>query len=124
MNIHLRILGWLYSVMGIVSLIATGYFTYALYGAGPGGFSPEVQRILIDAGYGTLLLWLLAFASLGTLLTGWALLRMHRFARTLAYVFAVLGLIDFPLGTMLGVYTIWALRQTKPEQSPEPSALA
>ena len=109
MNFHLKILGWLYLVMGVLSLVATMYFGYAIFGHTSGSFSPEVQKILIDAGYGTILLGLLAFASIGTLLTGYALLKMHRFARVLARVFAILGLLDFPLGTMLGVYTLWVL---------------
>ena len=113
MNLHLKILGWLYLVMGGLSFVAALYFANGIYGHGFGSFSPEVQKILIDAGYGTLLLGLLAFASVGTLLTGYALLKMHRFARLLARAFAILGLLDFPLGTMLGVYTLWVLSQNK-----------
>ena len=111
MNIHLKILGYLYVFMGTFSLVATVYFGYAIFSHSAGSFSPEVQKLLIDAGYGTYLLGLLAFASIGTLFTGYALLKMHRFARTLARVFAILGLFDFPLGTMLGVYTLWVLSQ-------------
>ena len=119
MNFHLKVLGWLYLVMGVLSLIATCWFGYAIFSHGPGAFGPDVQRILIDAGYGTALLGLLAFASVGTLLTGIAFLKAHRYARGLAYVFALLGILDFPLGTMLGVYTLWVLSQTKeaPERS-------
>lgn len=109
MNIHLKILGILYLCMGIVSTLATLYFAYAIYGNSIGSFSPDVQRILIDAGYGTLLLVLLGFASIGTLMTGYALLKMHRYAFLLAKIFAILGLLDFPLGTMLGIYTLWVL---------------
>ncbi len=111
---HFRILAWLYLVMGILSLIATGWFVYAIEGSGPGALRPDVQNILIDSGYGTGLLVLLGFAAVGTLLTGYALLKMHRFARTLARVFAILGLLDFPLGTMLGVYTLWVLGRETP----------
>lgn len=113
---HFKILAWLYLVMGAISLVATGWFVYAIYATGPGVLSPEVQRILIDSGYGTGLLALLGFASIGTLFTGYALLKMHRFARTLARVFAILGLLDFPLGTMLGVYTLWVLSRKFPQQ--------
>lgn len=113
---HFRILAWLYLVMGGISLAATGWFVYAIHGSGPGALSPEVQTILIDSGYGTGLLALLGFATVGTLFTGYALLRMHRFARTLAKAFAILGLLDFPLGTMLGVYTLWVLGREEKEK--------
>ncbi len=99
--------------MGIVSLIASALFGHAIFMAGPGSFTPDVQRILIDAGYGIYLLGLLVIASLGTLLTGYAFLRSYTWARPLGYTFAVLGLLDFPLGTALGVYTIWVLGQSK-----------
>ncbi len=113
MNIHWKILGWLYLSLGALSFFATCYFAYAIYSAGPGSFSPDVQRILIEGGYGTVLLILLAIASVGTLLTGWALLIMHRFARTFATIVAILGIFDVPFGTMLGIYTLWVLSQTK-----------
>lgn len=111
MGKHFRILGILYVAMGAISILATMYFAYALYGTGVGSFEPDVQRVLTGGGYGGILLILLALVSIGTLLTGYALLKMHKFARTLARVFAILGLLDFPLGTMLGVYTLWVLSQ-------------
>ena len=119
MNIHLKILGWLYIVLGVVSITATLFFAYAIFFAGPGTFSPDVQKILVDAGYGTILLALLAVASFGTLLTGWALLKMHAFARTLALVFGLLGILDFPFGTMLGVYTLWVLSRSDTIEAPK-----
>ncbi len=111
MSRHLKILGILYVSMGVVSSLATAYFVYAITGKGAGSFSPDVQHVLIDAGYGTFLLAILALASIGTLVTGYALLKMHRFALALARVFAIFGLFDFPFGTMLGIYTLWVLDQ-------------
>lgn len=103
--------------MGVVSFLVATYFAYAIFGHLSGSFSPDVQKVLIDAGYGTFLLGLLVFASLGTLLTGYALLKKHRYARTLAKIFAILGLFDVPLGTMLGVYTLWVLSHNETEIS-------
>ncbi len=117
MNKHFRILAFLYLAMGALSLFVSIYFVYAIYTSGPWSFSPETQNILIEGGYGTFMLVLLIIATLGTLLTGWALYKMHRYARTLATIFAVLGLFDFPLGTMLGIYTLWALSQKEENHS-------
>lgn len=116
MNFHFRILGWLYIVMGTISLVASVWFFYALHSSGPLTMSPDTQQILMSAGYGTVLLGILVIASLGTLFTGYALLRMHRYAKFLAGFFAILGLFDFPLGTMLGVYTLWVI--TRKEEKP------
>jgi ABC-type spermidine/putrescine transport system permease subunit II len=43
------------------------------------------------------------------LLTGYALLTRQPWGRVLAIVFAILALIHLPLGTALGIYTLWVL---------------
>jgi hypothetical protein len=48
--------------------------------------------------------------SLGcNLLTGYALLTRQPWGRLLAIIFAIFALIHFPLGTALGIYTLWVL---------------
>ena len=59
-------------------------------------------------------LWPMALFSLLTsvcciLLTGYALLTRQPWGRILAIVFGILALIHFPLGTALGIYTLWVL---------------
>lgn len=48
-------------------------------------------------------------ATVLALLTGYALLTRRQWGRTLAIVTAVLTLIKLPLGTALGIYTLWVL---------------
>ncbi len=67
--------------------------------------------------FGSLLLaslWPVALAAVllgaGTnLLTGYALFTRRRWGRVLAIVFGVMVLIHPPLGTALGIYTLWVL---------------
>ncbi len=40
---------------------------------------------------------------------GWALMAYQPWARTLLIVIACLSLLNFPLGTLLGAYTLWVL---------------
>ena len=47
------------------------------------------------------------------LATGIALLRVRRWGRIVALIAAVLALFKFPLGTALGVYTLWVLAPTR-----------
>lgn len=59
-------------------------------------------------------LWPIALFSLLTsvcciLLTGYALLTHQPWGRILAIVFGILALIHLPLGTALGIYTLWVL---------------
>jgi hypothetical protein len=48
------------------------------------------------------------------LVLAWGLFERERWARMLGLVLAFLGLLRFPLGTALGIYTLWTLL---PEQS-------
>ena len=57
--------------------------------------------------------------------TGFGLLAHKAWARYLAIVVAVLGLINFPIGTLIGLYTLWVLFQERaadyfqPQPAPE-----
>jgi uncharacterized BrkB/YihY/UPF0761 family membrane protein len=117
---HVRLLGilWmayssLYVVAGIVLLVVAqtifnGSFHFN------GGPPPEVTvwlRPLINC-----IGWLvLAIAAMG-FFTGWGLLQREAWARTVALVVGFVALLRIPLGTALGIYTLWVLL---PSQSDE-----
>ena len=42
-------------------------------------------------------------------IAGWGLMTRQSWARTLAIVLGCISLIHFPLGTALGIYTLWVL---------------
>ena len=44
-----------------------------------------------------------------TVLTGYALVTRQPWGRVLAIVFSIFALFHFPLGTALGIYTLWVL---------------
>jgi hypothetical protein len=74
------------------------------------GWSP-FQRSLFAG------LWPFAFTSLlfsviCTAITGYALLTRQPWGRIFAIVFAIFALIHFPLGTALGIYTLWVIAPT------------
>ncbi len=105
----MRILGWLYVCVGGLGIVAVAVFSAMIFGQGPYAVSPETKELLLSSGYGT---WLLGFAlviALLTLVTGFSLLHAARWARRVAFVLAILGILDFPIGTLLGVYTLWVL---------------
>jgi hypothetical protein len=51
----------------------------------------------------------LAITAVIGLLVGWGLLDRQPWARMFAIIVGCLKLIDFPLGTALGIYTLWVL---------------
>ena len=44
-------------------------------------------------------------------LAGWGLLTRKPWARILAIVVGILNLVNFPIGTAIGLYTLWVLMQ-------------
>ena len=69
----------------------------------------EAARILPIVGISVGLL--LAALALPGLAAGYGLLRHKPWARILAFVVGVLSLLNFPLGTIIGIYTFVVLMQ-------------
>ena len=97
------------AIVGLIGVL----FLHGLFGNHFGhsnfnlGWSP-FGRMWLDS------LWPMAMFSIlfsvgCTVLTGWALLTRQPWARILAIVFGVFALIHFPVGTALGIYTLWVL---------------
>ena len=116
MATHITVLGWLFMVSGILS---------GMFGAAVVVFArlipslgleriPEIREIPLDipriataaaVGIG---FFTIAIA-VGTFMAGYGLLQYRPWARIVAIVFAILGIMHFPLGTALGIYALWAL---------------
>lgn len=58
----------------------------------------------------------LILLSLPRLLAGIGLIKLQNWGRILTFVVSILGLVDFPIGTGLGIYALWVLthRDTLP----------
>jgi hypothetical protein len=63
----------------------------------------------------------LAALALPGIIGGWALLTGRSWGRPLVLVLGVLHLINIPLGTILGIYTLWALLHEPASQLPSAS---
>lgn len=114
---HVQTLGILWCVYGVYRATA-GIFAVLflmgiatpgfLGGFGPGGnsflpFAPVMGGLAAVAGVFILLSSCLAFV------TGYSLIQRKPWGRTLAIVAAILSLIKLPIGTALGIYTLWVL---------------
>ncbi len=117
---HVRLLGilWmaysaLYVLLGVAVLIVAQVIFGSVNGVIhiPNGPPPQVtvwlRPLLTCVG------WLiLAIAATG-FFTGWGLLRREGWARTVALIVGFLALLRIPLGTALGIYTLWVLLPTQ-----------
>jgi hypothetical protein len=107
MGKHIILLGWLYIVLSALGLlIALIVFTAVV---GGGLISGDREAIAITSIVGSVVSGFLVLLSVPGIIAGIGLLKFRPWARMLALVLGILNLFNFPLGTALGVYTIWAL---------------
>ena len=110
---HVRLVGILwtaYSALYVVAGVAAIVVAHTIFGRVihiPNGPPPEVTawlRPLI-----TFVGWLiLAKAAVG-FFAGWGLLQREEWGRTVALVMGFIALLSVPVGTALGIYTLWVL---------------
>jgi hypothetical protein len=64
----------------------------------------------------TILAVYLLLKAIASFLAGWGLMQKEPWARTLTLVLGFLELLNIPLGTALGVYTLWVLLAPNSDQ--------
>jgi hypothetical protein len=109
LQVHVPIVGWLLIFTNGLFLfiglcVAALMFTI--------GFSVNEREALpILLFIGTAMAGFFGVLSLPGLAAGFGLLARQAWARVLAIVVAFLGLLNIPLGTLIGIYAIWVLLQ-------------
>ncbi len=114
MQTHVRLLGWLHIVFGAIGVLIGGSI-FLLFGgiagvvtmAEPG---PDAFVAVPILGFiGALVLGIMLVLSVPGIVIGAGLLSMQPWARIGMIVLSALHLLNFPFGTALGAYGLWAL---------------
>lgn len=114
MSAHVRALAVLQIVYASLGLLL-GVFVLLLFGgiAGIVGFSAPADESIVAvpvlAIIGGLASTVLITLSLPRLLAGIGLLYLRNWGRILTLIVSVVGLLDFPFGSALGIYALWVL---------------
>jgi hypothetical protein len=109
LQVHVPVVAWLLIATNLVlALVGVGIFAL-IAGAAALVRDPEAAMILplVAVSIPTLMIAL----AIPGLIAGFGLLARKAWARILAIVAAVLGLASFPVGTLIGVYTLFVLMQ-------------
>lgn len=118
METHVKVLG----VIFIISGVLTALLGLALFGviAGAGAISGEQEAVLATGIVGTVIGGVLLVMALPSIVTGIGLMKRREWARIVGIILAVIQLIGFPIGTLIGIYGLWVLLnpQTKPLFAP------
>jgi glucose uptake protein GlcU len=106
---HITILGWLH-IVGAALFLLIGFFVFTLLtGIGAASGEPEAVRVLSVVGMAVGMF--LAALSIPGIAAGYGLLAHKSWGQVLAIVVGVLNLINFPIGTIIGAYTLLVLLQ-------------
>jgi len=111
LQLHVTILGWLH-IVGHAIFLVIGIFLFTLL-TGIGAVSGDWEAMAILGIIGTGLGLLLTILAIPGIVAGYGLLRRKAWGRVLAIVMGILNLINFPLGTAVGLYTLWVLFQER-----------
>ncbi|HEX8208901.1 MAG TPA: hypothetical protein VF584_01845 [Longimicrobium sp.] len=107
MRQHIDTVAWIHIAfggLGVLLALAVG----GLLG-GLGLFADDAQTtgfVVLLAGFVAVVMGLLSVPSL---VGGWGLLKRRPWARMLVLIVSFFDLLNFPIGTLLGGYSIWVL---------------
>ena len=107
MEKHLTVLGVLYIALSILGVLAAIIIFTAIVGGGI--LSGDSEAMAITAIVGPAIAFFLLIVSAPGFIGGIFLLKRRLWARILVLVLGFLNLIEIPIGTALGIYTIWVL---------------
>ena len=114
MKKHITVVAALRIGYGALGLLI-GLTAFALI-VGGGLISGDRDAFAITSVIGTIIAGFLGVLSLPNVLAGAGLLRFKPWARILTLILAAVDLLNVPVGTLLGVYTIWVLLQDQAEE--------
>jgi hypothetical protein len=109
LDLHVKILGWLY-ILGNAIFLVVG-ITGFIFLTGIGAVSGDTEAVKVLGFIGAVGVLFFGVLGLPGIAAGVGLLKRQPWGRLLALVVGFLGLFAFPIGTAIGVYAFWMLLQ-------------
>ena len=97
----------LYIIFGVLGLLAA-VIAFVLIGGGT-MMSGDPDAMIAGGTCATLIAALIAVLSIPNIIAGVGLQKRREWARILTIILSVINLFNFPIGTALGAYSLWAL---------------
>ena len=114
METHVKIIAWLYIALGILGILGALIAFAAIVGGGLISGDETAIRITTILAY--FIGGFVVLISVPGIVAGIGLLSFKSWARVLAIILALLNLPGFPIGTFLGIYSLWALLDSESSQ--------
>ncbi len=109
MEKHINVVAALQIGLSILGLIVGGIIFALLFFVGSFVDQSEAQTIINIIA--KILMTVIIILSIPGIIAGVGLLKRKEWARILTLILSVLNLVNFPVGTAVGVYSIWAMVQ-------------
>jgi len=107
MRQHIDTVAWLNIGLGVLGVVLAFLVGASLSVAGIISGDAEATGILMVIA--AFVVGFITLLSVPQLVGGWALLRRKSWARPMVLLLSFLNLLNFPLGTFIGGYSIWVL---------------
>ena len=107
MESHVKISGWLWIINGVLSILGALCLAAAISGGGL--ISQDETAIISTSIVSACVGGAIIIGSIFDLIAGFGLIKFKSWARILAIILAILNLLAFPIGTALGIYTLWVM---------------
>jgi NADH:ubiquinone oxidoreductase subunit K len=109
MEKHINVVGVLYIILSVLSFLGafTIYFVLRLIG----NFTDDDNANMILTIIADVLSVVLVVLAIPCLIGGIGLIKRKNWARILVLILSIINLLNFPIGTVIGIYSIWALLQ-------------
>lgn len=111
MEKHVTVVAILNLVFGVIKILVGGFLFIVI--AGGGLLSGDPEAMAITSIVGTVLAIVFVLLAIPEIIAGLGLLKYQRWARILTIIIAVLDLIQFPVGTLIGIYELWVMLDEK-----------
>ncbi len=114
MDSHVKIVGIVNIVFGVLGLIAAAIVLVAV--AGGGLISGDETTIAVTSIVAVSVSSVIAVFSIPQIIAGIGLLKLKNWGRILGMIVAVLDLLNIPFGTAFGIYALWVLLNAETEK--------
>lgn len=107
MDTHVKVTGWLWIVLGALGILGGICGGGTILGGGL--ISGDETAILATGITGGVVGLLFLISGVLDIIAGIGVLKLKQWGRILALILAILNLLAFPIGTAVGIYTLWVL---------------
>jgi len=114
MEKHITLVAALYIGFGAMGVLASAIVFVSIVG---GGFlSGDPEAMAITSAVGTIIAGFIFLLSIPEVIGGIGLLKRRSWARILVIILAATDLILLPIGTAIGIYSLWVLLKDETAQ--------